>query len=243
MNANGRKRHRAFSSLPLKTEGRLRLENGKGRVVCFAAVCLLAACLCSCEMLQKLGFDVYDYMGETVIATYGADSEMASSLLPMLEILITDSTTLPAFDHMRDAIGLYRDAVLRHMLEKDYAKYSGNRALIEEAEKEYPAYQITQIIPAVEFEATMYEYFGGSVKITHKDGAIFKYLKKVNAYICNLTPTESGIRPEISRVDETEKTYRVTFRCVSGEETSGDYFALIIKREDGTYYFKRLSPL
>lgn len=213
---------------------------GKQRSLPVFVILLLLGVLTSCTLMDKLGFDMYDYMSEPVVRSYSTDSETAKLLEPMLNILITDSITLGEFEKMSEAIELYRDAVLRHMLQNGYAKYSGNLELITNAEKEYPEYQITQIIPADEFEATMYEYFGGDVKITHRDGAIFKYLKKVNAYICNIIPENSGIYPQITSVDETEKTYRVKFRCVSAEETSGEYFALIIKRSDGTYYFKKL---
>ena len=97
------------------------------------------------------------------------------------------------------------------------------------------------MIPADDFEATMYEYFGGSVKIVHRDGTFFKYLKKVEAYISSIVPDDSGIVPEILSVDETAKTYRVRFRCTAEDGTEKEYFALIIKREDGTHYFKKLT--
>lgn len=205
-----------------------------------AAVLLSAALLSSCALMDKLGFDTYDYMSEEITATHGTDSETAEALLPMLSILITDSVELPPFETMGQAIDLYRDAVLRHMLETEYSKYSGNLDLMEKASEAYPEYQITQMIPADDFEATMYEYFGGSVKITHRDSTFFKYLKKVEAYICNMVPENSGIVPEILALDETEKTYRASFRCTDGEKQGGEYFALIIKREDGTHYFKKL---
>jgi len=204
---------------------------------------LLAGILSSCTLMDRLGFDTYDYMSEPVVRSYSTDSEPAGFILPMLDILITDSIHLPEFRNMGDAISLYRDAVLLYMLQNGYSRYSGNAALIEKAEKEYPEYQITQIIPGGEFEATMYEYFGGDVKITHKDGNVFKYLKKVNAYICVIIPADRDIVPEITSLDETEKTYRVRFRCRTEDETSGEYFALIIKREDGTFYFKKLYPV
>ncbi len=211
----------------------------------FLALCLSLLFLNSCSLLDAFGFDTYDYMGETVTATHTGDSAEAALLLPLLDILITDSVELPTFDNMADAIDLYRDAVLRYMLETEYAKYSGNTGLIEKAAEKYPELQITQIIPADDFEATVYRAFGGDVKLGHKDGNVFKYLKKVEGYICNVAPADYGITAEILSVDETEKTYRVRFRCVDGGEETGEsapvYLALIIKREDGTYYFKRLE--
>lgn len=205
-----------------------------------AIVLFLTICLSSCALMDQLGFDTYDYMSEPVVRSHTADSETAETLLPMLNVLITDSVVLPEFEHTSDAIDLYRDAVLRYMLKNGYAKYSGNIDLIRNAEKEYPEYQITQIIPAAEFEAKMYEYFGGNVKISHRNGSIFQYLKNVNAYICPVIPEDRNVVPKIISVEETQKTYRVHFTCISGEDVSDVYFALIIKREDGTYYFKKL---
>lgn len=205
------------------------------------AAVLMSGFLTSCELFDRLGFDTYDYMGEAITATHSGDSETAEKLLPVLSVLVTDSVILPEFENMGQAIDLYRDAVLRYMLKHGYAKYSGNAELIAKAEEAYPEYQIAQMIPADDFEATMYEYFGGSVKIVHRDGTFFKYLKKVEAYISSIVPDDSGIVPEILSVDETAKTYRVRFRCTAEDGTEKEYFALIIKREDGTHYFKKLT--
>lgn len=205
-----------------------------------AALLLSSALLSSCTLLDKLGFDTYDYMSEEITASLEIEGETAKKIDSMLAILITDSVVLPEFENMGDAIDLYRDAVLRHMLRNGYSKYSGNTALMEKAAKEYPEYQITQMIPADDFEATMYEFFGGDVKISHRDGTLFKYLKKVEAYTCNIDPKDNGIVPQILSIDETDKTYRVRFRCVAEDSAGDEYFALIIKRTDGTHYFKKL---
>jgi len=196
--------------------------------------------LTSCGILDKLGFDTYDYMSESVTVTHKADSEIAEMLSEVVNILISDSPELITFENMGDAIKAYRDAVLDYMLETGYARYSGNTALISKAAEAYPEYSITQIIPEKEFEATMYRYFGGDVMITHRDGSRFRYLDKVEAYTATV-PLSSGVySPEITAVSETEKTYRVWFCVVSEEIRSDDYFALIIKREDGTLYIKKL---
>ena len=196
--------------------------------------------LTSCGLLDKLGFDTYDYMGEEISQTHEIDSEKAVELEQLLDILITDSAALQTFEKMGDAIKAYRDAVLSYMLETGYSKYSGNTDLINKAEKEYPGYNITQIIPENEFEATMYRYFGGNVKITHTDGVKFKYLPSVGAYISSVAPENNGYTADITYLAETDKTYRVRFCIVSEDVKSDEYFALIIKREDGTLYIKKL---
>lgn len=203
----------------------------------------LTSCTLTDTIADKLGFDTYDYMAEKVMSTHEADGEIAETVEDILEILVTDSTYLATFDNMSDAIKQYNDAVLSHMLETGYAKYSGNVELINKATAAYPEYSITQIIPQSEYEATMYQYFGGDVKITHRDGERFKYLSKVSAYISMVAPADSGLHPEVTYLAETAKTYRVKFRVVAtdGEGAeSPEYFALIIKRDDGTHYIKKL---
>ena len=204
----------------------------------------LTSCTLSATIADKLGFDTYDYMGESVTAVHPVDGELACDVEEILEILVTTSPRLQTFDNMGDAIKLYNDAVLSYMLETGYSKYSGNVELINKATAAYPEYSITQIIPQSEYEATMYQYFGGDVKITHRDGQMFKYLSKVGAYISPVTPMARGLEPQVTYLAETAKTYRVKFTVVAedgeGELDSPEYFALIIKRDDGTHYIKKL---
>ena len=204
------------------------------------AVLLSLLMLSSCTILDKLGFDTYDYMSETVTQTHEAEGETALMLSDVLNILVTDSPELVKFEHMGDAIKAYREAVLDYMLETGYSKYSGNTALMSEAAEKYPEYSITQLIPEREFEATMYRYFGGDVMITHSDGSRFKYLEKVSAYVSAVPMSDSGYRAVITAVSETDKTYRVWFFVSSETIRSDDYFALIIKRDDVTLYIKKL---
>lgn len=199
----------------------------------------------SCSLADKLGFDTYDYMSEKVTVTHDINGECAEMIAGILDVLITDKASLPTFEKMSDAINEYRDAVLLYMLKEGYAKYSGNTELIAKAEAEYPEYTISQVIPVSEFEATMYRYFGGNVKITHRDGDRFKYLPKVGAYISPAVTESAEFTPQITELCETDKTYRVRFRVLSPAPDSipsEEYFALIIKRDDGTLYFKKLLP-
>ncbi len=206
-----------------------------------ALVLCCTALLTSCSLTDKLGFDTYDYMSESVTSVHDTNDEVSERISKMLALLVTDKEVLPYFENMNDAIREYRDAVLLYMLEDGYAKFSGNTELIEKAEREYPEYTVSQIIPAGEFEAMMYRYFGGDVKITHRDSERFKYLSKVEAYI-SIAVTEP-LKPdiEITYLAETDKTYRVKFKVCSESATEdNEYFVLIIKREDGTLYFKKL---
>ena len=210
------------------------------------ALILLLGTLTSCGLLDRLGFDTYDYMSESVIKTHDASGETAVLLEDLLMILVTDSPVLPTFQNMAEAITNYRDAVLEHLLAGDYAKYSGNAKLIERAMEQYPEYQITQVIPELEFESTMYRCFGGDVMISHEDGNKFRYLAGAAVYIPMLAIADSGYTADVTSLAETEKTYRVRFRVKSEPDETGnaveseEYFALVIKREDGTLYIKKL---
>lgn len=221
------------------------MKNRMGKRVLTGVLCMALLCACSgCGTLtgiaDKLGFDTYDYMSETVHTVHETDGETAAKLSSMIRIL---TPTLAQFDTMGEAIPLYRDAVLTYMLESEYGRYSGNMELIEEAARAYPEYQITQIIPAADFEATMYRYFGGTVKISHKDGSLFRYLKKVEAYISPSSPAPNTSEIQITSIGETDKTWQVTFTVSHGGILSEPYFVLIIKRNDGTLYFKQLKKL
>lgn len=209
-------------------------------VLCLTMVSSFTGCSTVTELVDKLGFDTYDYMSEEVHTTYDTDSDVATTLAGMIQILVP---TLSPFDNMNDAISAYRDTVLTYMLESEYARYSGNMTLIAKATEAYPEYQISEIIPAADFEATMYRYFGGSVKISHKDSSRFRYLSKVQAYIALSSPISDDSQVRITSIGETDKTWRVTFTVVQGQVESDPYFVLIIKRDDGTLYFKQLQKL
>lgn len=213
----------------------------KKRIFILLACALCCVMLTSCSLMDKLGFDTYNYMGESVTTTHPSDGDVARQLCDLVGILISDSPVLDTFNGMNGAIKCYRDEVLTYMLESGYSKYSGNADLISKAENEYQQYHITEVIPAGEFEATMYRVFGGSVKLTHKDGDLFRYLDKVGVYISPVMLSRSELYPEITYIGETERTYRVRFFVASGEgRVSNEYFALVIKRDDGTLYIKKL---
>lgn len=213
----------------------------KKKIILALVTVICLGALTSCRLIDKLGFDTYDYMSEQVTDTHGTIGTLADELEELVGILITDSPTLDTFSDMSGAIKNYRDEVLTYMLESGYSKYSGNTALIEDAEREYPQYHITQIIPEGEFEATMYRVFGGSVKLTHKNCGRFEYLDKVGAYVSPVMLDETTLSADITYIGETDKTYRVRFYvCDGSERLSDEYFALIIKRDDGTLYIKKL---
>lgn len=214
--------------------------------LCFAVLVILVS-LCSCtmvnEFLATLGFDTHDYDSEPVTETYTADSEKALKLAEMVRTLSINSVDIPEFDGTQDAVGKCRDSVLNYMLNNNYTKYTGNLDLLDKAITEYPYLKVATVIPADEFEDEAYRYFGGKQKVKNESGAMFTYLDKVDAYTTVTTPVESTIEIECISLEETEKTYRYTFRCSLEDRTGDEYFALLIKRADDTCYFKYVEKV
>ena len=201
-----------------------------------AAAVLLAALLSLLSCNSATGGN---YSVEEVTGVVLADSDTFAMLSEMLGMLTFDSAEIPDFDNMKDAIGLFRDSVLNYMSGTSYAKYAGNSALIEKVNEKYPGLNVIEVIPADDFESVMYRYFGGSVKITHASGRIFRYLDAADAYIPVTAPINGGVDMTLKEVLETENTYRLTFTC-STDESVTEYYALVIKRDDGSCYFNAL---
>ena len=193
------------------------------------------------EFLSTLGFDTHDYEGEEVENTYEADSEVGEKLTEMLQILTLDSPILTPFAGAKEAMKVYRDSVLNYMLNTDYAKYTGNVELLDQVQREYPQMQIAAAVPAEDFENTVYTYFGGKQKIKNSTSTLFVYLEKVDSYITVAQPLENTVQYDIEKIEETQRTYRIYFRCSLNDLVSPSYKALIIKREDGSAYFRYLE--
>ena len=209
------------------------------------ALSLCAAVLSSCSLsdtfLTLLGFDTYDYEGEEVIGYPDIDGDEVSSLCEMIKILSVNTPFLPEFDNAADAVSVCRDSILNYMLCTSFSKYSGNPELIQETKKEYPTLQIISVIPCEDFENCVYTYFGGNVKLSHKSSELFRYLEKDDAYTAVSVPIESSVVTNVISCEKTERTYRLRFTNTLGDITSPEYYAFIIRREDGSCYFKSLT--
>lgn len=206
-------------------------------------VCMLSLTACGEGLMTSLGFDTHDYYGEKVIAVHANDSEIARTLSEMTRTLTVNSPILTPFDGAKEAADVCRDAVLSQMLGENYARYAGNSALLKKAEEAYPGMQISILIPADDFESVIYASFGGSEKIVNKTDDLFVYLDRVRAYTTALPPVESEVETEVLSCEETARTYRLRFYNTLDGVQSPTYFALLIKREDGSLYFASLSEV
>ncbi len=192
-------------------------------------------------LLSLLGFDTHNYRGEELIALHDPNSETVQELLDMTRSLTVNTAELTPFSGAKDAADACRDAILNYMLENGYAQYAGNRDLVARAAAAYPQMQFSVLIPADDFEAMIYLLFGGNEKIANRSGTIFRYLDKVDAYTTPANPQASQVVTTATYCEETERTYRLYFVNTLDGVTSPEYFALLIKRDDGSLYFKELS--
>lgn len=199
----------------------------------------LFSCAISDRLTALIGYDTYDYMGEEVIGDVESDSETWLTIEGMLPMLTVDSAELPEFDGAAEAQELFRDSLLCFMLDRNFPMYAGNSALIGEVSAEYPEYDLLAAIPKEDFESMMYRYFGGSSKIDHGSTELFNYLDRADVYVPVSSPIGSSVDFTVLSAAETERSYRVSFSASAG---GGElrYFALVIKREDGSLYFRTL---
>lgn len=185
------------------------------------------------------GDDATAYISEDVVSKVEEGSEVWNEISELLGILTVDSTEIPEFDSMKESVGYFRDSLLNYLCCKNYRKYAGNGDLLREINEKYPGMNVIAAIDADEFESEMYKTFGGNVKITHKSTTLFTYLEKADVYVPITAPIEKGCDLTLLSLDETENTYRVEFEAsADGVETR--YFALLVKRDDGSCYFSML---
>ena len=204
---------------------------------------LLACCFCSCSFYDVLGIDTHDYAAESKIKDLEHDGDIAHELLDIIPMMIQNTPYLSEFDTPAEAAELYRDGILCSILAKNFSKYNANTELIAEMNEKYPTYEITTVIPALDFESTVYRYFGGTASVQNASTKLFTYLEKVDAYVSVGIGVDSSANIVFDELYETSNTYVCTFRCIIKDVTSPSYRLLCMKREDGTFYIKSLTEV
>ena len=207
---------------------------------CIVAICTVFS-LCSCSLYDILGIDTHDYAAEEKISDIDSGSAVAGEFLDMVPMMVQNSPYLSDFDTPSKAAELYRDSILCFILARNYAKYNANVDLITRTREEYPTYELTTVIPALDFESTVYRYFGGTASVSNASTKLFTYLDKVDAYVSVGIGVDSDADVELLEFYETENTYVCRFTCTMNGETSPVYKVLLMKREDETFYIKSLT--
>lgn len=211
------------------------------RFLTFVLCVSLVLSLSSCGLYDLLGIDTHDYGSENSIATVDKNGEIANEIIDMILIMVQNTPHLKEFDNPADAAELYRDGILCSILERNYAKYNANIDLIERTRELYPTYEITTVIPAVDFESTVYRYFGGTASVGNRSTDLFTYLDKVDAYVSVGIGVDNSAEIEFLELYETENTYVCTFTSSMNETVAGPYRLVLMKREDGTFYMRSLE--
>lgn len=183
------------------------------------------------------------YAEEETKRTLMTDGDESETLCEMMRMLTVNSPIMPEFDNIGEAMEKCRDSVLYYMLTKNYGKYTGDIERLDAAVAEYPQMQITNLIPAREFEETVYTAFGGTRKISNESGRLFVYLDRVAAYTSVTMLDEDPISIDVIELAETENTYRMRLRCSAGDVTSPEYRAIFVRRDDGTAYFHSVEEV
>lgn len=207
----------------------------------FLCVLLLSCMLCSCGVSDLLGIDTHDYAAELSTNTLEHNGAIAAELRDMVSMMVQNTPHLTPFDSPDDAAELYRDGILCAILERNYSKYNANADLIAHTRELYPAYEITTVIPALDFESTVYRYFGGATSVDNRSTDLFIYLDKVDAYISVGIGVDNSAAVGITELYETENTYVCVFTTQMNDTVAGPYRLMCIKRDDGTFYMKTLT--
>ena len=207
----------------------------------FLALSLLLTACSAGEFLASLGFDTHDYDGEPVIKEYETDSEKALELTENLKILTVNSAVIPSFEGTSDAAKKCRQSVLNYMYNTNFAKYTGNPQLLDEAAEIYPQMRFSVVIPGNDFVNVFYKYFGGKEKIANQSCEMFEYLPKIDAYITAAQPQKNDVEITVISLCETENTFRLKFSTSLDSHFGGTYFALIVKRADESCYFRKIE--
>ena len=211
------------------------------RILAIVFCLLFCASLGGCGLYDLLGIDTHDYAAEPVLQSLPTDGTVAAELLSMIPMMVQNTPHLTPFGSPDAAAEAYRNGILCFLLARNYSKYNANNELIDRTRESYPAYEITTVIPAVDFESTVYRYFGGTTSVDNRSTDLFLYLGKVDAYISVGIGVDDRADICITELYETENTYVCTFTLSMYETESGPYRLLCMKREDGTFYMKALQ--
>ena len=187
------------------------------------------------------GVDAANYAAEPTERALTTDSQMSEELCDMVEILISDGVTLCPFRSTSQAVRQYRDCILNDMLRDNYALYTGNSDALAKLNEAYPNHAVLTLIPESDFENAVYRYFGGS-NVSHKSGGVFEYLSRADAYTAPVQAWEAQAEIAVTRLEETAHTYRMNFSLTDGG-AHAEYFAVFVKRDDGSCYFYSLETL
>ena len=186
------------------------------------------------------GLDTVNYESESTFQALPPDGEVSEEMCDIVEILLSGSMDLSTFHSTAQVVRYYRDAILNAMLCDSYSRYVGNSQLVGRVQEAYPHMRLCTVIPAEDFENTVFRYFGGT-SVSHGSGELFSYLSRANVYTAPVQPRESDLQIVVVRAEETAHTYRLIFTLTDGVQSSRVYTAVFVKRADASFYLYALE--
>ncbi|MBQ9428685.1 MAG: hypothetical protein IJU41_03970 [Clostridia bacterium] len=205
------------------------------RLLSILALCLL---LTGCGVFSD---PAASYKNETPTAQLPTDGKEAKELCRLIRMMVQNTPYLTPFDSPGEAADLYRDGILCAVLTENYAKYNANADLIARAKEAHPLLEVTTVIPALDFESTVYRCFGGSSSVGNLSTPLFTYFSDIDVYVSVGIGVDNSADIFIEDLYETEHTYVCAFYNEMNGQRSDVYRLLAVKREDGTVYIKSLE--
>ena len=123
----------------------------------------------------------------------------------------------------------------------DYSLYTGSHAQPDDRAN-FCQPTISMMISARDFENAVFRHFGGTT-VQHRDGDVFQYLRDAGGYTAPVQAKDPVAKVRLISLDETEHTYRRSFRLVCEDAESEGYLAVFVKRGDSSCYFYSLRAL
>lgn len=215
----------------------------------FLLLFLLTALLVSCTagsnsvwIRSLLGADVAAYRAEPVTATLDQTDEIAEELTDVMEHFLSSSVYLKEFQNGNQALRLYRDELLNDLMRRNYGAYVGNPTLCVAVSRSYPQMSASVLIPASDLE-TVASHCLGLSSVSNGNGKNASYLPRAACYIPPQQARALTVQMTVLSLEETENTYRLSFKLEDAEGQSACYRAMFVKRNGGTPYLKTLNKI
>jgi len=221
-----------------------RVNRGMLVLLLLLVAVFLVSCMAGSDPLwirSVFGVDVVHYDTEPTLQVCEPDGEQAEQLCQMIgDLTSANSLSLRTFRKPSQAVNAYRDALLNNLLRDHYVLYTGN--VISTSSTAYSMRAITTLIPKKDFADEAFRYFGVSSP-RHKDGELFDYVSREGGYTAPVQAWTSRVQVLADGLEETEHTFRLTFRLSDGDAISEQYRAVFVKREDGSCFIYTLDRM
>lgn len=218
--------------------------------ICFFLIIFSLLSLSSCALrngiYRLLGIDSEDYTLQAVTGRIDLSSddedeaELIRTLVDEAEHLLCGEE-IKCFKGRGDLGSSYYDSVLDCMAHKNYSKYSADGELFARLNEYYPELNVNTLIPAEDYENTLYRIFGGGTKVKHGSTYRYTYLEKINAYLLTGKQKEFNIKVAPISVEVTKDTYRMRASLMTDGTEGREYTIVYRMRQEKEPYIYALT--